>query len=59
MKKLFTSALPALFAGAAMAEPFDRPTPMAQSATAELSFALASLALIVALYCVHRLVKAR
>ena len=38
---------------------FDRPIPQAQSATAELWFALASLALIAAMYAVHRLVSRR
>ncbi|WP_299560380.1 protein NnrT [uncultured Sulfitobacter sp.] len=35
---------------------FDRPIPQAQSATAELWFAVASLALIAALWLVHHLV---
>lgn len=41
------------------AAPFNRPMPNAQSATAEHWFALASLALVVALYVVHRIVKNR
>lgn len=40
----------------AFAESFDRPIPQAQSATAELWFAAASLTLLIALYFVHRLV---
>ncbi|MEI4195539.1 protein NnrT [Roseovarius sp. E0-M6] len=41
----------------ALAKGFDRPIPQAQSATAELWFALSSLALIAALYVVHRMVS--
>lgn len=44
---------------AAAAEPYQRPIPQAQSATAELWYALASLALIAAFYAVHRLVWRR
>ncbi|WP_114008706.1 protein NnrT [Cohaesibacter intestini] len=43
----------------ALAAPYDRPLPQAQSATAELWFALASVTLIAALYCVHRVVSRR
>lgn len=43
----------------ALADGFDRPIPQAQSATAELWFAIASLALLGALYLVHRLVIRR
>lgn len=49
--------LTALFPIAAAA--LDRPIPQAQSATAELWFAGASLAMIIALYAVHRLVTRR
>lgn len=42
--------------GPALADSFDRPIPQAQTATAELWFLLASLAMIGALYLVHRLV---
>ena len=42
-----------------LAAGFDRPIPQAQSATAELWFALASIALCVALYVVHRTVNRR
>ena len=45
-----------ILASPSFAEGFDRPIPQAQSATAEIWFALASLALIAALYAVHRLV---
>lgn len=55
MKRLALVLLP----GGASAAPFDRPVPMPQSATAELWFGLASLALIVALWVVHRIVKTR
>ena len=50
---------PLLVATSAWAEPFDRPVPQAQSATAEFWFALATIALCLALYCVHRLVARR
>lgn len=56
MKRFFALAL---WPSGALAAPFDRPTPMPQSATAEHWFALASLALVVALYIVHRIVKRR
>ena len=42
-----------------LAKSFDRPIPQAQSATAEFWFALASLALIVALVMVQRMVARR
>ncbi|WP_420408470.1 hypothetical protein [Hoeflea sp.] len=42
-----------------LAKSFDRPLPQAQSATAEFWFALSSLALIVALVLVQRLVARR
>lgn len=40
----------------AVAQAIERPIPAAQSATAELWFAGASIAMIVALYAVHKLV---
>ncbi len=43
----------------ALATSYDRPLPQAQSATAEFWFALASVTLIAALYCVHRVVSRR
>ncbi len=46
----------ALFPGLAVAEPFNRPIPQAQSATAEIWFGIASLTLIAALALVHHLV---
>lgn len=54
------AAFAALLAAApAWAAEFDRPIPQAQSATAELWFALGSIALIVALIGVQRLVARR
>ncbi len=47
---LFVLASPAFATG------YDRPIPQAQSATAEIWFAIASLALIGALWLVHHLV---
>lgn len=44
------------FAAPAWAEPFDRPIPQAQSATAEFWFAMGCLGLIAALVVVQRLV---
>ena len=52
----FLTFISLLFALPAWADGFDRPIPQAQSATAELWFGLASLALIGALFVVHRLV---
>ena len=48
-----------LLAHPALAEGFDRPIPQAQSATAELWFALACVALVAALVVVQRLVARR
>lgn len=45
-----------LLASPAMADSFDRPVPQAQSATAEIWFAVASITLIAALWLVNRLV---
>lgn len=50
------SIIPMLLASPALAETFDRPIPQAQSATAEFWFGLASIALVLALFVVHRLV---
>lgn len=55
MRKLCLSLT--LLPGVALAEAFDRPIPQAQSATAELWFAAATVALILALWVVHRMVK--
>lgn len=49
----------ALLSSAAIAAGYERPIPQAQSATAEIWFAFASLALLAALYGVHRLVTRR
>lgn len=53
------TAIAILAAAPAWAADFDRPVPQAQSATAELWFALASLALVAALVAVHRMVVRR
>lgn len=42
-----------------LAAAFDRPIPQAQSATAEIWFSIASVALVAALVLVHRLVMRR
>ncbi|MFX0545366.1 protein NnrT [Roseovarius sp. S1116L3] len=52
-------ALFAMLPAPLLASSFDRPIPQAQSATAELWFAVASLALIAALALVARLVARR
>ena len=39
-----------------MAEGFDRPIPQAQSATAEIWYAFATIMLLAALWVVHRMV---
>ncbi len=46
-------------ASPAAAASFDRPVPNAQSATAELWFALASIALVLALVAVARVIAKR
>ncbi|RKF16168.1 protein NnrT [Roseovarius spongiae] len=48
-----------LIGGPLAAEAYQRPIPQSQSATAEFWFALASIALIVALIAVQRLVARR
>ena len=45
-----------ILATSSFAEGFDRPIPQAQSATAELWFAIASVVLIAALWLVNHLV---
>ena len=45
-----------LAASPALAEPYSRPIPQAQSATAEFWYALACLTLVAAMYAVHRMV---
>jgi len=52
-------SLCAIFASSAMAGQFDRPIPQAQSATAELWYALACLSLIAAMVAVQWLVSRR
>jgi len=51
----FTILLPRF----ALAEPFQRPIPQAQSATAELWYLIATLTFIAALIGVHLLVRRR
>lgn len=51
------AALLALTPGGVLAAGYERPTPQPQSATAEVWFLIASLAMIGALYLVHRLVN--
>ncbi len=53
---LSLAALCCAIATRATSEAFDRPIPQAQSATAEFWFALASVALILALVVVGRMV---
>jgi hypothetical protein len=55
----FSTLIAVFFAFPAWADSFDRPIPQAQSATAEIWFALASFALIAALFVVNRLVMRR
>jgi hypothetical protein len=54
-----TLFLATLITSPVLAKSFDRPIPQAQSAMAEFWFALASLALIVALVLVQRMVARR
>ncbi len=58
MQKLMI-ILASLLPSATLADAFDRPIPQPQSATAELLFLVASLALIAALVAVHLLVRRR
>lgn len=51
--------IPILFASPVLAEAYNRPIPQAQSATAEIWFAIASLALIAALALVNHLVNGK
>lgn len=60
MRKLaILPALLPLLAAPAWAKGFDRPIPQAQSATAEFWYALACIALVVAMIVVQRLVSRR
>ncbi|UYV36513.1 protein NnrT [Rhodobacteraceae bacterium D3-12] len=54
-----TTFFTTLLATPALAEAYKRPIPQAQSATAEFWYALACVALIVAMVVVHRLVSRR
>lgn len=58
MKRLY-SLCAIIMPFAAFADGYERPIPQAQSATAEIWFAFASLALIAALVVVARLVSRR
>jgi hypothetical protein len=57
--RILTPLMALMLASPALAKSFDRPIPQAQSATAEIWFALSSVALIAALVLVHRLVVRR
>ncbi|SMH28577.1 protein NnrT [Maritimibacter sp. HL-12] len=57
--RILTPLMAMMLASPALAKSFDRPIPQAQSATAEIWFALSSVALIAALVLVHRLVVRR
>ena len=59
MRRLFTPLFMGLMAQPVFADSFDRPIPQAQSATAEFWYALACLALIIAMVLVQRLVARR
>ena len=59
MTRFIPALLALLTAAPALAAGFDRPTPNAQSATAEFWFGLACVALIVALAVVARVVARR
>jgi hypothetical protein len=55
----FLTPLAICLASGAFADGFDRPIPQAQSATAEFWFGLASIALIAALFAVHKVLARR
>lgn len=55
--RILTAILATMLASPALASSFERPIPQAQSATAELWFAMGSIALIAALVLVQRLVS--
>lgn len=52
-------AIATIFPALASAEPFQRPVPQPQSATAEWWFLGASIALLISLLAVHMLVRRR
>lgn len=54
-----TLILTSLMASPVRAEAFDRPIPQAQSATAEFWYALACIALVLAMVAVQQLVSRR
>jgi len=57
--RILTQLMAMMLASPVLAKSFDRPIPQAQSATAEIWFALSSVALVAALVLVHRLVVRR
>lgn len=57
--RIVLSLLAVLIALPALSEPFQRPIPQAQSATAEFWYALACIALVLAMAAVHWLVARR
>lgn len=59
MQRFLTVMTAAFWASPVSADAFDRPIPQAQSATAEFWYALACLALVVAMIAVQRLVARR
>ena len=59
MLRIYTLLVANLMAAPVFAGGFDRPIPQAQSATAEFWYALACVALILAMIAVHRLVARR
>ncbi len=59
MQRFLTVMTAAFLASPVSADAFDRPIPQAQSATAEFWYALACLALVVAMIAVQRLVARR
>ena len=55
----YLALLVTVFATAAQAEPYKRPIPQAQSATAEFWFFVATIMLLASLYAVHWVIKRR
>ncbi|KAE9630131.1 protein NnrT [Parasedimentitalea maritima] len=56
MKRLLALLTLSISASPLFAAGYTRPVPQAQSATAEFWFALASLALVAALFAVHKII---
>ena len=55
----YLALLVTVFATAAQAEPYKRPIPQAQSATAEFWFFVATIMLLASLYAVHWVITRR